>query len=159
MSQNPPWPPQGQGNPQDPRGNLPPQQGGGYPQGGYPRRRLPPAGVATPQGGYPQGGYPPQGVVSTQQGGYPPQGAARVTSRRAMPGRSRGSRRAATPTRVKAATSRPTGRRWPGGPRWAVPPQEHRIFFFFFCGGRRPVLYSTHLLLSPGKLPGALKGH
>ena len=103
MSQNPPWPPQGQGTPQDPRGNFPPsrvaatrqqggypqqgggypQQGGGYPQGGYPAARwpYPPQGGGYPpqQGGYPpQGGYQPQGYAGPfqgqPQGGYPNQG-------------------------------------------------------------------------------------
>jgi hypothetical protein len=77
MSQNPPWPQQGQGSPQGPQGQQGqqgggyPQQGGGYPQqgGGYPPQGYPPQG-----GGYPQpgGGYPQQGG-GPQQGGYPPQ--------------------------------------------------------------------------------------
>lgn len=85
MSQNPPWPSQGQGSPQDPsRGGGYPQQGyggqpggypqqGGYPQGGYPQQGSQPQGAqpqgAQPQGSYPQGGYPPQGGYAPQ-GGY-----------------------------------------------------------------------------------------
>ena len=82
MSQNPPWPPQGQGSPQDPRGypQQPPQGGGYPPQGGRPGN--PQQGY--PQQGYPQGGqsgqgpYQPQGYAGPfqgqPQGGYPPQG-------------------------------------------------------------------------------------
>ena len=76
MSQNPPWPPQGQ----DPQGGYPPSRVG-YPQGGYPppgSGRLPAASRRLPRPGYPPqrrrlppaGAYPPQG-------GYPPQGARR----------------------------------------------------------------------------------
>jgi hypothetical protein len=71
MSQNPPWPPRGQGSPQDPRGNPP--QGGGYPpQGGQPQ----PGGYGGQPGPYPQqgGGYPQQGPYPQQGGGYPQQG-------------------------------------------------------------------------------------
>jgi hypothetical protein len=79
MSQNPPWPQQGQGSSQDPQGGRGgyPQQGGGYPQGNNPPQgNYPPQGGGYPQqgGGYPQqgGGYPQQGG-GPQQGGYPPQ--------------------------------------------------------------------------------------
>ena len=65
MSQQPPWGPQGDNQPQ---GGYGQNQPGGYPSGGQGYGGYPPQG----QGGYPpqgQGGYPPQG-----QGGYPPQG-------------------------------------------------------------------------------------
>lgn len=99
MSQNPPWPPQGQGqgSPQDPRGYpQQPSQGGGYPQQGYPpqggqgypqqggQQGRPPQQNYPQQGGqqgYPQQGYPQQGGQQGYpqqggQGGYQPQGYA-----------------------------------------------------------------------------------
>ena len=76
MSQNPPWPQQPGGYPQDY-----PQQGGypqqGYPPPGYPQQGQPPPGQ--PQQAMPQGGYQPQSYLGPfqgqpPQGGYPGQG-------------------------------------------------------------------------------------
>ncbi|MFT4164507.1 MAG: hypothetical protein QM650_04625 [Microlunatus sp.] len=62
MSQNPPWPQQPGGYPQDY-----PQQGG-YPQQGYPPPGYPQHG---PQQGQPQGGYQPQSYFGPFQGQQP----------------------------------------------------------------------------------------
>ena len=67
---------------QDPRGQRPPQEGGGYPpQGepGYPPRQGYPDQGGYPdqpgyqeQGGYPDQGYPPQSYEQRPPAGYPP---------------------------------------------------------------------------------------
>ena len=106
----------GPGLSQDPRGNSrlsrvadtaskAVAQPGGYPPQ-QPGLRRSAARPYPPQGG----GYPPQQGGYPQQGSYDPQGVRRD--------RSRGSRRAATRTRAKAATSRPQpAGGWPGWSR------------------------------------------
>ena len=88
MSDNPNYRGQGQGRPadeyyderygrqqdergQDPRGQYPPQEQGGYPQQGEPA--YPPRQGYPDQGGYPeQGGYPPQSYEQRPPAGYGP---------------------------------------------------------------------------------------
>jgi len=94
MSDNPSYRGQGQGRPadeyyderygrqqdergQDPRGQYPPQEQGGYPQQGEtaypPRQGYPEQGGYPDQGGYPeQGGYPPQSYEQRPPAGYGP---------------------------------------------------------------------------------------
>jgi hypothetical protein len=88
MSDNPSYRGQGQGRPadeyyderygrqqdergQDPRGQYPPQEQGGYPQQG--ETAYPPRQGYPDQGGYPeQGGYPPQSYEQRPPAGYGP---------------------------------------------------------------------------------------